>query len=91
MAQPQDGKDEASLPAILCLHGYGTNAAIFRYQLRHITQALTVIFRFIFVEAPFHVQQPGPGFRQALPTPVPSADGTRTRPSPVPSECLLAI
>jgi predicted esterase len=61
MAQPQDEKDEASLPAILCLHSYGTNAAIFRYQLRHITQALTGIFRFIFVEAPFHVQQPGPG------------------------------
>jgi predicted esterase len=61
MEQPQDEKDEVSLPAILCLHAYGTNAAIFRYQLRHITQALTSIFRFIFVEAPFHVQQPGPG------------------------------
>jgi pimeloyl-ACP methyl ester carboxylesterase len=61
MAQSQDEKDEVSLPAILCLHAYGTNAAIFRYQLRHITQALTGIFRFIFVEAPFHVQQPGPG------------------------------
>ncbi|PMD36168.1 hypothetical protein L207DRAFT_515891 [Hyaloscypha variabilis F] len=61
MANEQDEKDEISLPTMLCLHAYGTNATIFRYQLRHITQALADTFRFVFVEAPFHVQQPGPG------------------------------
>jgi len=49
------------LPAILCLHGYGTNAAILRYQLRQLTQTLGNTFRFVFVEGPFHVQNPGPG------------------------------
>ncbi|ORY67810.1 oxidoreductase [Pseudomassariella vexata] len=63
MAQQHEEKDVtfATLPAILCLHGYGTNAAIFRCQLRQITQTLSRTFRFVFVEGPFHVQQPGPG------------------------------
>lgn len=62
MAQLQTDNDEScSLPAILCLHGYGTNADILRYQLRQITQALRNSFRFVFVDGPFHVQNRGPG------------------------------
>lgn len=61
MTQSQELNTGGSLPAILCLHAYGTNVAIFRYQLRHITQALSDVFRFVFIEAPFHVQRAGPG------------------------------
>ncbi|KAH6674353.1 serine hydrolase FSH [Halenospora varia] len=53
------------LPSILCLHGHGTNSTIFRYQTRHITTALTQTFNFIFINAPFTVENAGPG---ALPT-----------------------
>lgn len=50
-----------TLPAILCLHGHGTNGTIFRYQARQIIQALETTFRFVFIESPFEVQHPGPG------------------------------
>jgi predicted esterase len=43
----------ASAPRILCLHGGGTNAAIFRFQLRTILTRSSPNFRFVFVEAPF--------------------------------------
>lgn len=42
-----------SAPRILCLHGGGTNAAIFRFQLRAIISRSKENFRFVFVEAPF--------------------------------------
>lgn len=61
MELPGDRENDVSLPGMLCLHAYGTNAAVLRYQLRHITQALKGVFRFVYVEAPFHVRQPGPG------------------------------
>ncbi|KAI4859498.1 serine hydrolase FSH [Hypoxylon rubiginosum] len=48
------------LPAILCLHGAGTNGTIFALQARSIVQALNKHFRFIFVNAPFE-SRPGPG------------------------------
>jgi len=41
------------LPAILCLHGGGTSALIFKIQLRRVSWALHEHFRFIFVDAPF--------------------------------------
>ncbi|KAH8163410.1 hypothetical protein CIB48_g4820 [Xylaria polymorpha] len=41
------------LPRILCLHGGGTNARIFRAQCRRLTASLESEFRFVFVEAPF--------------------------------------
>lgn len=40
-------------PAILCLHGGGTSALIFKIQLRRVSWALHEHFRFIFVDAPF--------------------------------------
>ncbi|KAK4697077.1 hypothetical protein P7C71_g946, partial [Lecanoromycetidae sp. Uapishka_2] len=47
------------LPRILCLHGGGTNARIFRTQCRVIRAELESRFRLCFAEAPFP-SQPGP-------------------------------
>ncbi|TLD09714.1 hypothetical protein PspLS_11394 [Pyricularia sp. CBS 133598] len=41
------------LPRILCLHGGGTNAAIFRTQCRSLSRSLESHFRLVYVEAPF--------------------------------------
>jgi predicted esterase len=48
---PPSGPSTA--PRILCLHGGGTNASIFRFQLRSILSRSSPNFRFVFVEAPF--------------------------------------
>ncbi|KAL4758584.1 serine hydrolase FSH [Aspergillus foveolatus] len=54
--------DEAGLtlhlPRILCLHGGGTNARIFRMQCRVLERFLRSTFRFVYAEAPF-AAQPG--------------------------------
>lgn len=42
-----------SAPRILCLHGGGTNASVFRLQLRTIISRSSPSFRYVFVEAPF--------------------------------------
>ncbi|KAM4057348.1 serine hydrolase (FSH1) domain-containing protein [Hirsutella rhossiliensis] len=47
------------LPRILCLHGGGTNARIFRMQCRAFKYHLGREFRFIFAQAPFP-SKPGP-------------------------------
>ncbi|KAA6409325.1 MAG: citrinin biosynthesis oxidoreductase [Lasallia pustulata] len=47
------------LPRILCLHGGGTNANIFRAQCRILRAELRSKFRLCFAEAPFP-SQPGP-------------------------------
>ncbi|ORY68205.1 serine hydrolase-domain-containing protein [Pseudomassariella vexata] len=47
------------LPRILCLHGGGTNARIFRAQCRVLSRQLEPYFRLVYVEAPFD-SQPGP-------------------------------
>ena len=44
------------LPRILCLHGGGTNARIFRTQCRRLTGHLNTEFRFVFADAPFPSQ-----------------------------------
>ncbi|OKL55495.1 esterase [Talaromyces atroroseus] len=44
------------LPRILCLHGGGTNAKIFRAQCRIIKRYLSTTFRLVFAEAPFSSQ-----------------------------------
>ncbi|GME49737.1 hypothetical protein M1830_009015 [Neofusicoccum parvum] len=41
------------LPRILCLHGGGTNARIFRAQCRNLSNLLQPHFRLCFAEAPF--------------------------------------
>ena len=47
------------LPRMLCLHGGGSNARIFRTQYRVIRAELRDIFRLCIAEAPFY-SQPGP-------------------------------
>jgi pimeloyl-ACP methyl ester carboxylesterase len=47
------------LPRILCLHGGGTNARIFKAQCRVIERSLKAHFRLAYAEAPY-VCQPGP-------------------------------
>jgi predicted esterase len=44
------------LPRILCLHGGGTNARIFRAQCRIIKRYLSSTFRLVFADAPFSSQ-----------------------------------
>lgn len=47
------------LPRILCLHGGGTNARIFRMQCRVLERNLRPYFRLVYAEAPFPAR-PGP-------------------------------
>lgn len=47
-------------PAILCLHGGGTNVTIFKVQTIRIQRALSSHFEFVFLDAPFEAE-PGPG------------------------------
>ena len=48
------------LPRILCLHGGGTSAAIFKIQTRYLQWAMAQSFEFVFLDAPWP-SQPGPG------------------------------
>nr|A0A5C1RHX3.1 RecName: Full=Esterase; AltName: Full=Ascochitine biosynthesis cluster protein 4 [Ascochyta fabae]QEN17972.1 serine hydrolase [Ascochyta fabae] len=55
-ASPAAGLSEDStrhLPRILCLHGGGTNARIFKAQCRQLSAQLKRDFRFIYAEAPW--------------------------------------
>ncbi|RDA85031.1 hypothetical protein CP532_4587 [Ophiocordyceps camponoti-leonardi (nom. inval.)] len=56
-----DTNDESTvhLPRILCLHGGGTNARIFRMQCRAFKHHIGRQFRFVFAQAPF-AYKPGP-------------------------------
>ncbi|KAL1642555.1 hypothetical protein SLS58_005323 [Diplodia intermedia] len=56
---PQRTPSTLHLPRILCLHGGGTNARIFRAQCRSISGLLQPHFRLVFAEAPF-VSRAGP-------------------------------
>jgi len=47
-------------PAILCLHGSGTNSTIFNVQSIRIQRALASYFSFVFIDGPFETV-PGPG------------------------------
>lgn len=48
------------LPRLLCLHGGGVNARVFRLQCRELIAQLKPHFRFCFVDAPYACG-PGPG------------------------------
>ena len=54
-----DSDPTLTLPRILCLHGGGTNARIFRMQCRVLEGTLRSTFRLVYAEAPFPAQ-PGP-------------------------------
>jgi pimeloyl-ACP methyl ester carboxylesterase len=76
------------LPRILCLHGGGVNAEIFRLQCRGLFRALNGTFRFVFPNAPYmspaapealpiyaHMQPFRRWLRWELDQPNPGADG----------------
>ncbi|EEP79294.1 predicted protein [Uncinocarpus reesii 1704] len=48
------------LPRLLCLHGAGSNAAVFRSQCRSLIPLLQSHFRLCFADGPF-ICEPGPG------------------------------
>lgn len=50
---PALGTQDRSLPRILCLHGGGVNAEVFRAQSRAIIAGLSSHYRLIFVDGPF--------------------------------------
>lgn len=53
---PSEEEEDPSLPLprILCLHGGGVNAKVFRWQCRSIIRSgLTPHFRFVFADGPF--------------------------------------
>ncbi|KAI9830051.1 MAG: hypothetical protein M1819_005881 [Sarea resinae] len=59
--RPQETEDSTlHLPRILCLHGGGVNAQVFRTQSRALVAQLESKFRLCFTDAPF-LSQPGPG------------------------------
>ncbi|RMZ91020.1 hypothetical protein DV736_g1735, partial [Chaetothyriales sp. CBS 134916] len=60
---PLDDRNDANkshLPVILCLHGGGSTATVFKIQARRLIWSLSTQFRFIFVNAP-HEGAPGFG------------------------------
>lgn len=48
--------DNKTLPRILCLHGGGTSALIFRFQTRKLVKVLRPHFRFVYLDAPFETE-----------------------------------
>ncbi len=50
--RPTHDSNGALLPAILCLHGGGSNATVFKIQTRRLIWALDKQFRFVFAQAP---------------------------------------
>src|SRR5271154_2020825 len=57
---PQHDSSGKLLPAILCLHGGGSNSTVFKIQTRRLQWALNSQFRFVFAQAP-HEGTPGMG------------------------------
>ncbi|KAH8668925.1 serine hydrolase FSH [Xylariales sp. PMI_506] len=51
--------DSLHLPRILCLHGGGTNARVFKIQCRAIESALADKYRFAYAEAPYECPAEG--------------------------------
>ncbi|KAL4876964.1 serine hydrolase FSH [Aspergillus karnatakaensis] len=78
-------------PRLLCLHGGGTNARIFRSQCRMLRAKLSPYYRLVFAEAPF-LTTPGPDvvsvyekwgpFRSWLPPGFPSHGNPHDGPVP---------
>ena len=58
--QQQNGDSKTALPAILCLHGGGSTATVFKIQTRRLQWNLGKQFRFVFPQAPIE-GSPGTG------------------------------
>ncbi|KAH2302372.1 hypothetical protein LV164_008591 [Aspergillus fumigatus] len=48
-------------PAIICLHGHGSNGEIFQAQSQNLTRVLSPRFRFVFLDSPITTAQTGVG------------------------------
>lgn len=59
-ARPTHDTEGNLLPAILCLHGGGSNATVFKIQCRRLIWCLEGRFRFVFAQGP-HEGTPGFG------------------------------
>lgn len=62
LRQPEgavSGAANAHLPRLLCLHGGGTTAAIFRRQCRSLVRSFAPQFRLVFADAPYLTDAPG--------------------------------
>ena len=59
VASVETDSSTLGLPRMLCLHGGGTNARIFRLQCRILERELRPTFRLCFAEGPYP-SQPGP-------------------------------
>ncbi|KAL8994706.1 MAG: hypothetical protein Q9169_005391 [Polycauliona sp. 2 TL-2023] len=57
--EPETQAQTLHLPRLLCLHGGGSNARIFKAQCRALRAELSHDFHFVFVDAPFP-SEPGP-------------------------------
>jgi predicted esterase len=55
-----NGISAAPKPAILCLHGGGTNSMIFHIQTIRLQRVLNASFEFVFLDGPL-LGEPGPG------------------------------
>ncbi|KAJ9618532.1 uncharacterized protein PV06_09226 [Exophiala oligosperma] len=51
-SRPTHDSEGGLLPAILCLHGGGSNSTVFKIQTRRLIWTLEKQFRFVFVQAP---------------------------------------
>ena len=60
LAPLHDSATGILLPAILCLHGGGSNSTVFKIQTRRLQWALGKQFRFVFAQAPIE-GDPGMG------------------------------
>ena len=58
-------ESDAHLPRLLCLHGGGTSAMIFKIQTRRLQWALRSTFKFVFADGPFP-SGAGPGVLPAF-------------------------
>jgi pimeloyl-ACP methyl ester carboxylesterase len=60
LSSSQPDPSTAQLPAILCLHGGGSNETVFKIQTRRLYWRLSSRFRFVFVQGPLE-GEPGWG------------------------------
>ncbi|KAL4926721.1 serine hydrolase FSH [Aspergillus undulatus] len=79
-----------ALPRILCLHGGGSNARIFKAQTRALRYELSDHFRFVFVEGPFD-SEPGPDVTSAYEKFGPFRRWFRSRPQHPPIDPQEAV
>ncbi|CAG8888046.1 unnamed protein product [Penicillium egyptiacum] len=82
-------KNKLHLPRILCLHGGGSNAHIFKTQCRVVSRMLEPYLRFAYAEAPLD-SMPGPDVLRFTLTMARSIDGSRSTRSRIERQLKLS-